>query len=515
MGIFEENVVKIDIIVIYQPRYQYGHEMNFVPPITGIHLAALTPPEHRVRVFHQQLDKIPFQNDADMIALSFFTGFAPEAYRLAGIFKSMGKTVIAGGPHATFWPEEALHFVDSVVIGEAESIWSEVIADAERGVLKPYYVGKPVPLDNLPIPRYDLLSPDFFVRRVVQATRGCPFSCSFCSVPSINPEFRMRPVEDVIRDVRYNEFPRWWQRKVVWFWDDNLTARRSYTEKLLTAMIPLKKWWLTQASIEIARDPALLDLMKASGCIGVFFGIESFSPESLQDANKRQNKVDCYRKAIEAVHARGIAVMAGFIAGFDGDTPESIIRMADRLNEIGVDVPFLSVLTPYKGTPIYDKLENEGRLLKERGWQFYNGYNVAFRPAQMTPDCLLDAHRTLWRTAFSPLHTLRRLLRAPFRLRLGAALLSLTMNCFYGLKALRGNEPRMAKQAIRQMRNRAIGNAGILSAAPSYLPGGDVDVYPRCQKAWNAFLNNWKICSVAGNGKMGNSRRWRNFGTHG
>ncbi|MFZ6028448.1 MAG: B12-binding domain-containing radical SAM protein [Chloroflexota bacterium] len=459
--------MKIDIIVVYQPRYRFGHEMNFVPPITGIHLAALTPPGHRVRVFHQQLDEIPFKTDADLIALSFFTGFAPEAYRLASVFKGLGKTVVAGGPHVTFWPEEALRFVDSVVIGEAESVWDAMLADAEVGALKPRYEGRPLPLESLPTPRYNLLSPAFFVRRVIQATRGCPFSCSFCSVPSVNPGFRMRPVEDVIRDIGYNDFPHWWQRKVVWFWDDNLTARRGYIEKLLTAMIPLKKWWLTQASLDIARDPSLLDLMQASGCIGVFFGIESFGSESLKDANKRQNKIDHYRQAIEAVHARGIAVMAGFIAGFDGDTPESIVSMADRLQEIGVDVPFLSVLTPYKGTPLYEKLEAEGRLLKERGWQFYNGYNVAFQPAQMAPGGLLEAHRSLWRAAFSPVHTLQRMLRAPFRLRLGAALLSLAMNGFYGLKAWRGNEPRLAGHTVRHPGSEASAGQTLLRETES------------------------------------------------
>jgi radical SAM superfamily enzyme YgiQ (UPF0313 family) len=293
----------------------------------------------------------------------------------------------------------------------------------------------------MPTPRYDLLPKGFFVRRVVQATRGCPFFCSFCSVPAVNPGFRVRPVAEVVRDIRYNRFPHWWQRKVVWFWDDNLTAKRAYVKELLRAMVPLKKWWLTQASMDIARDPELLDLMNRSGCIGVFLGIESFGEESLKSANKRQNKVAYYKECIAALHAHGIAVMAGFIAGFDGDTPESIVSMADRLIEIGVDVPFLSVLTPYKGTPLWNRLEDEDRLLSERGWQFYNGYNVAFQPRGMTPGELADAHRRLWRKAFSPAYVLRRLKNSFPRLRLGALLLSLAMNCFYGWKALTGNEP--------------------------------------------------------------------------
>ncbi|MCI0478016.1 MAG: B12-binding domain-containing radical SAM protein, partial [Anaerolineales bacterium] len=419
-----------------------GHEVNFVPPITGIHLAALTPARHRVRVIHQQVDPIPYDTDADLIALSFFSGFAPEAYRLAREFKHHGKIVVAGGPHATFWADECLaHNCDAVVIGEAETVWAQLLDDAERGELQDKYFGQPTALENIPTPRYDLLSPRFFVRRVIQATRGCPFACSFCSVPSINPGFRMRPVANVIRDMEYNDFPFWWQRKVVWLWDDNLTARRAYVKELLRALIPLKKWWLTQASMEIAQDEELLDLMQASGCIGVFFGIESFGQASLQEANKRHNRVEYYRACIEKMHQRGIAVMAGFIAGFDGDTPESIVAMADRLGEIGVDVPFLSVLTPYKGTALYDKLEDENKLLKERGWQFYNGYNVTFQPRAMSADELLGAHRALWHRAFSPLHIVKRIARGAFRLRLGALFLSLAMNGFYGVKALRGNAP--------------------------------------------------------------------------
>jgi radical SAM superfamily enzyme YgiQ (UPF0313 family) len=206
-------------------------------------------------------------------------------------------------------------------------------------------------------------------------------------------------------------------------------------------MIPLKKWWLTQASMDIAKDPELLDLMEASGCIGVFFGIESFGKESLKEAHKSQNKAEHYREQIAAMRRHGIAVMAGFIAGFDGDTPASIVDMAHQLQAIGVDVPFLSVLTPYKGTRLFDKLEQDGRLLTDRGWEHYNGYNVAFRPQAMSPTELLNAHRELWRAAFSPGYVAQRLARAARHLRPGAFLLSSAMNIFYGLKRLRGNEP--------------------------------------------------------------------------
>lgn len=433
--------MKVDIIVVYIQRYERGHEVDFVPPITGIHLAAITPRRHRVRVIHQQVEAVPLDTDADLVALSFFSGFAPEAYRLAAAFRRRGKMVVAGGPHATFSPDEALRYCDAVVIGEAESVWPRLLEDAEAGRLAARYDGEPSAMHDLPTPRYDLLPTQFFVRRVLQATRGCPFSCSFCTVPTLNPGFRTRPVDDVLRDIQYDDFAHWWQRKVVWFWDDNLTIQRAYVRELLTRMVPLRRWWLTQASMDIARDASLLDLMRRSGCIGVFFGIESFGEESLADARKRQNRVGEYRERIDALHRRGICVMSGFIAGFDPDTPDTIRAMARQLYEIGVDVPFLSILTPYRGTALHAKLEDEGRMLSGRGWEFYNGYNVAFAPAKMSPEELLASHRALWREAFSVRYTVKRIVRALFRLRLGAFLMCAMMNLFYCVKALRGNTP--------------------------------------------------------------------------
>jgi radical SAM superfamily enzyme YgiQ (UPF0313 family) len=432
--------MKIDIIIAYIQRYEFGHEKDFVPPITGIYLAAITPKHHEVRVVHQQVEPIDFETDADLVAISFFSGFANAAYHLANEFQKRNKIVIGGGPHVTYNEEESLQFFDAIVTSEAENVWEQLLEDAENGILKNIYRGTPCDMKNLPTPRYDLLPNKFFIKKVLQATRGCPFSCSFCTVPSLNPGFRLRPIEDVVRDAAYDNFPYWWQRKVVWFWDDNLTIRRNYIKPLLKAMIPLKKWWLTQASMDIAKDPELLDLMKQSGCIGVFLGIESFGKESLKDANKRQNKVENYKTAVAEIRKRGIAVMAGFIAGFDNDDYESIVEMSDRLMEVGIDVPFLSIMTPFKGTSLYNQLKDEDRILEDRDWNFYNGYNVAFEPNNLSPTQLLQAHRELWRCSFSFKNSFKRILRG-LKLRRGAFLMIFFMNAFYCLKRLRRNYP--------------------------------------------------------------------------
>ncbi len=432
--------MKIDIIVAYIQRYEFGHEKDFVPPVTGIHLAAITSKKHEVRVIHQQVEAVDLESDAEVIAISFFSGFANEAYRLANHFRKKGKVVIGGGPHVTYCQDEALEYFDAIATGEVENVWAKLLEDIEDKKLQRFYQGTPCDMKDLPTPRYDLLADKFFIRKVIQATRGCPFSCSFCTVPSLNPGFRLRPIEDVIRDASYDNFKHWWQRKVVWFWDDNLTIRRPYIKELLKEMIPLKKWWLTQASMDIAKDAELLDLMKESGCIGVFLGIESFGKESLKDANKRQNKVENYKKAVSEIRKRGIAVMAGFIAGFDHDDEESIVEMADRLMDIGVDVPFLSIMTPFRGTSIYSQFKMEDRMLEDRGWSFFNGYNVAFKPKQINEFELLKAHRSLWKKCFSFGYSVRRIFRG-LSLRSGAFLLVLFMNTFYCLKRLRKNYP--------------------------------------------------------------------------
>jgi radical SAM superfamily enzyme YgiQ (UPF0313 family) len=445
--------MKIDIVIAYMQRYEYGHEKDFVHPITGIHLAAITPKEYSVRVIHQQVQSVNFDTDADLIAISFFSGFAPAAFSLASEFRKRGKTVIAGGPHVTYNIEESLAHFDAIVTGEAESVWLQLLQDYSAGNLVQVYKGEPTDLKNIPTPRFDLLPNNFFIKKVIEATRGCPFSCSFCTVPTLNPGFRMRPVEDVIRDASYRKFNRWWQRKVVWFWDDNLTINRKYITELLIRLKELNIWWLTQASMDIAKDEQLLQLMKESGCIGVFFGIESFGKDSLADANKKQNKVENYKRAVKALHKKGIAVMAGFISGFDHDTKETIEEMADRLMEIGVDVPFLSIMTPFKGTPIYKTFDQEGRILKDRDWSFYNGYNVAFVPNNLTPDELLTAHRNLWKDAFSFAKSFKRVVKGFFTLRPGAFFLSLFMNSFYCIKRLRKNYPiDMTKRVQEQQR---------------------------------------------------------------
>ena len=439
--------MRVRIIVSYVPRYRRGHEWDFVPPITGIHLAALTGRGHEIDVVHEQVRPAPVDDWPDLVAISFFSGFAERAYALADAYRRQNVPVVLGGPHVSYWIDEALAHADAIVVGEAESVWPDVLRDVEaqrrsqRSSRARVYRGTAQPLQGLPTPRYDLLERRFLVPRVVQATRGCPFSCSFCTVPDLNPGFRVRPVAEVMRDIGDTHFARPWQERVVWFWDDNLLVQRRWAKELLSALSGSDKWWLTQASIDIVRDRELCTHMERSGCIGIFLGIESLDAEALRSVDKRQNRVAQYRDAVARLHDHGICVMAGFISGFDNQTHADVVRVAAALDELEFDVPFLSILTPFRGTPLYTELLRDGRILQDRGWNHYNGYNVAFRPKRMSAHELLRAHRELWRRAFSPAAALGRVARGARQLRPGALMLSTAMNGFYGLKRFTGNPP--------------------------------------------------------------------------
>lgn len=443
--------MKVKIINCWTSRYRRS-DQHFVPSLTLAHLAALAPEWCQVTLHHEQVRPVDVERDVadgvQLAALSFPTGFALHAYRLADAYRRCGIKVVVGGPHVTFLPGEAARHADAVVVGEAESVWGQVLADFRDGRAQAVYQADRVhTLAGLPVPRYDLIEPDFAVPHIVQATRGCPYRCSFCATPTLNPGFRTRPLDEVIRDIAVPRFAGWLQNKLVWFWDDNLTASRRYVKALLREMIPLRKWWLTQASLDLADDAELLKLMYDSGCVGVFLGIETLDADALKSVNKTHNlkaagdKALRYREVIRKLHEHGITVMAGLIVGFDTDTASSVDDLLEQVRALEIDMPFLSVLTPYYGTDLYDQMLQANRMLLDRDWSYYTGYGVSYRPARMSVEELEAAHLRLWRSLHAPAAALARWARGWGRLRAGALLLSTALNGHYGLARLTGNVP--------------------------------------------------------------------------
>jgi radical SAM superfamily enzyme YgiQ (UPF0313 family) len=351
-------------------------------------LAACTPPDIEVEIHDEIVRPLDIERIAgDVVGITAVTPFAPRAYAIAAQLRARGQTVIMGGPHASALPDEARQFVDAVVVGEGDVLWPRALRDFQRGELAPIYRNEaPPPIEDLPRPRWELLDPaHYIIPQVVQATRGCPFSCEFCSLRNVFPGYRTRPVADVVREVEQIPY-----RDVV-FWDDNIIGSPKYARELFQALKPLGKRWFSQATITIARSKELVRLAAESGCAGLFVGLESFRKSSLAETHKQFNHVERYKQDLRLLADHGITVMSGLIFGFDEDTPSTFAETLEGAIEIGLTGVACSILTPYPGTGLYARMKAAGRLTTS-DWSRYSSDEVVFVPRNLSPEQLIEGH---------------------------------------------------------------------------------------------------------------------------
>ncbi len=355
------------------------------PQLTMPLLAAYTPPHWRVTHTDEIVQKVHFDKPYSLVAITANTAAAPHAYRLASRFRERGIPVVIGGPHATLMPDEVALHADAVVVGEGELIWPKILRDCEEGRLSGVYRSNELPdLRNMPAPRWDLIKGRVYGKGVTIATRGCPFNCEYCSIPAMyGRRMRYRPIGEVVDEIR-----RMPGRALV-FWDDNIGANREYARELFKAIAPMGRWWTSQATYDVAFDDEFLRLAAASGCSALFLGLESVSQRSLNSANKKHNNVSLYREAVRRFHEHGIAVQAGTVFGFDHDDPTIFRNTVEFFREIAIDSATIGILVPYPNTPLFRRLDSEGRILT-RDWSQYDGKkHVVFQPALMSPEELL------------------------------------------------------------------------------------------------------------------------------
>lgn len=392
-------------------------------------LAALTPAGWEVEICLETIEEVPFSTDADVIAISSMGHAVIRTIDIAKAFKKMGKTVLLGGYMVSLMPEEAKKYCDSVIIGDAEEVWHEVLKDIEGGTLKPFYKKELSKLEY-PIPRYDLLINksigDFLP---VQAGRGCPNVCSFCSVYCLyKTKYYKRPIEDVIRDIK--EVKRLGFKKFLLL-DDNILADRAYLEALCREIKKLKMTWLSQCSIEIGKDDEILRLVSESGCIALSFGIESISQESLNSMNKGWAKVGEYSALLNNIRNAGIDVSTEMVVGADGDTVESILATSKFIEDNKVVVPRFYILTPIPGTQFYDEMKQENRICNDEIYS-YNGTEAVHIPKNMTPEELTEAYWKLYNDVFTVKNIVRRtILHKGFLKKPGYGLFYFAVNLFY------------------------------------------------------------------------------------
>ncbi|MBI4557918.1 MAG: B12-binding domain-containing radical SAM protein [Candidatus Hydrogenedentes bacterium] len=366
-------------------------------------VAALTPKSAKVRIVDEQVEEVPEDESFDLVGITAMTATAPRAYELCRRFRAKGTPVVLGGFHPTLNTAEALEHADAVVMGSAFGAWPKLVEDFEAGRMDRVYYGDPAAPVPATLPRGLMKQRRYLTVNATYATLGCRNRCRFCTITQFHRGCRYtRPVSEVVAEVAS------FRGRFFIFVDDNLTQDRDYVVELLTRLIPLRKRWITQASIEIADDQELLKLLRASGCVGLFVGLESFSERALCSQEKLVNAPARYRAAVAKLHDHGIFVESGIIFGFDTDGPEVFGLTLEMLDEIGIDAIQVSILTPVPGTPLFKDMESR---IVDRNWEHYDYRHVVFTPARMTPQELQAGADWVIRRYYSPGRILKRLPR--------------------------------------------------------------------------------------------------------
>ena len=360
-------------------------------PLPAATLAGLTPKDVAVRFHDDRMEDIPFDDPADLVAISVETYTAKRAYQIASEYRKRGVPVVMGGFHASLCPDEVARHAEAVVTGEAEQLWPQVIDDARHGKLQKFYrqTGRSS-LVGLRPDRSIFQGKRYLPIGLVEAGRGCHFKCEFCAVQTVFDSTQTRrPVDNILDELRRLKGTK----KLFFFVDDNITSNLAQAKEFLRALIPLKIRWVSQSSINAAHDEEFLDLLRRSGCRGVLIGFESLNPANLRNMNKSFNTMrGGFEKALANLRRFHIRVYGTFIFGYDGDTPESFGETVRFAREHALYIAAFNHLTPFPGTPLYRRLEQEGRLLYDAWWldDRYSYNRIPFRPLGMEPETLRE-----------------------------------------------------------------------------------------------------------------------------
>lgn len=372
-------------------------------------VAALTPPEWDVEILDTRTAPVDYDAKVDLVGITAYTAEIPGAYRMADGFRKKGITVIMGGIHVSALPDEALQHADSIVGGEAEGVWDEVLRDAERGELKSLYRSDElIDMAGMVIPRRDLVDRSMYSSFYsLQATRGCPHKCEYCTVTAFfGHKYRTRPVDDVISEIQ--EF----DSKAFFFVDDNLTGRPGRAKELFRALLPLKRSWGGQTTINLANDEELLSLYARSGGKYAFIGFETLSESNLKRMNKSWNSPDGYKEAIKKIHKAGVSIVGSFIFGLDEDDTSVFEKTYRFIMDNNIDAAQFHILTPFPGTELYDDMDRQGRIT-DRDWSRYHTGEVICQPKGMTADELQRGYWWIYHKTYRLASMLKRGLRSP------------------------------------------------------------------------------------------------------
>jgi radical SAM superfamily enzyme YgiQ (UPF0313 family) len=369
-----------------------GKIMASLPSLGLLYLAACTPAGHEIRYFEAESDRSEPAEvyGCDLVAISTFSAQAFEAYNIADRLRAGGVKVAMGGLHVSVCPAEAQQHADYVIVGEGENVWPAVVDAAaanEPARLFDSINFPPVDVSKLPVPRYDLLGERPYNRFTVQTSRGCPWRCDFCaSSVMLNRRYRKRPVDAVIRDIK--ALSAFHPDPFIEFADDNTFVDKEWGKELCRGLAPLHLKWFTETDISVAEDEELLTLMHEAGCRQVLIGLESPGPGVLDGIEMRSNFkarwAGRYLESLRTIQCHGITVNGCFILGLDGHTPDIFQEVLDFATQVPLFDVQITVLTPFPGTPLYDRLLKCDRLLEPQRWDLCTLFDVNFRPTRMT-----------------------------------------------------------------------------------------------------------------------------------